>query len=125
MHRGAPAPCPAPVFPALERAGHLLEVGQQHAVRDEPRRPVRDGGLDLCVFHTFRSALRIRSGVNGIAVTRAFRGSKASLIAFMTAAGAPAVPASPTPFAPSCDCRVGVSTWAQMMSGISPLIGTR
>ena len=41
-------------------------------------------------------------------LTRAEKGDKASLIAFITAAGAPAVPASPTPFAPSCDCLVGV-----------------
>ena len=57
------------------------------------------------------SALRIRSGVNGCTVTRAPSGAGASLIAFITAAGAPAVPASPAPFAPSCDCLVGVSTW--------------
>src|SRR6185503_14057661 len=77
-------------------------------------------------FHrTFPSAFRILSGVNGIAVTRALSGSSASLMAFITAPGAPAVPASPTPFAPSCDCLVGVSTCAQTMSGISPDIGTR
>ena len=67
----------------------------------------------------------MRSGVNGCAVTRAPNGASASLIAFITAPGAPAVPASPAPFAPSCDCLVGVSTCAQMMSGISPDIGTR
>jgi hypothetical protein len=67
----------------------------------------------------------MRSGVNGMRVTRAPNGMSASLIAFITAPGAPAVPASPTPFAPSCDCFVGVSTCAQTMSGISPLIGTR
>src|SRR6185369_3243422 len=80
--------------------------------------------LDVAQGHFF-SARRIFSGVNGMAVTRALSGISASLIAFMTAPGAPAVPASPTPLAPSCDCMVGVSTWAQMMSGISPLIGTR
>jgi hypothetical protein len=57
--------------------------------------------------------------------TRAFSGASASLMAFITAPGAPAVPASPTPLAPSSYCFVGVSTWPQTMSGISPDIGTR
>src|SRR3954464_4767326 len=127
MQGSALRPRPAPVFPALERARHLLEVGEQHAVRDEPRRPMRDGRRYPRIFahQTFFSALRIRSGVKGMVVTRASSGSKASLIAFITAPGAPAVPASPTPLAPSCDCCVGVSRWAQTMSGISPAIGTR
>ena len=38
-------------------------------------------------------------------------------MAFITAAGAPAVPASPAPLAPSSDSRVGVSTWADVDVG--------
>src|SRR5688572_29655364 len=125
MHLRPSGPGCTPVFPPVERGRHFLEVGEQHAVRHEARRPVGDRGADAGVFQTFFNALRILSGVKGIAVTRAFRGSNASLTAFITAAGAPAVPASPMPFAPSCDCMVGVSTCAQTMSGISPLIGTR
>src|SRR6267378_3531073 len=122
MQPRAPGPCRAPVLPALERRGDFLEVGEQHAVRDEARRPVRDGGGNPGVLHTLPNAFRIRSGVKGIAVTRAPSGASASLMAFITAAGAPAVP---TPLAPSCDCLVGVSRCAQTMSHISPLIGTR
>jgi len=51
------APCTAPVLPALDSGGDLLEIGEQHAVRDEARRPVRDrrgdariGGFCFC-FH--------------------------------------------------------------------------
>src|SRR3989442_1977325 len=125
MHLRAPGPRCAPVFPALQRAGDLLEVGEQHGVRDEARRPMRDGRGTPGILHPLPSAFRIRCGVKGIAVTRAPSDVSASLIAFMTAAGAPAVPASPTPLAPSCDCLVGVSRCAQTMSHISPLIGTR
>src|SRR5207342_139364 len=100
VHLGALRPCLAPVLPALERAGDLFEVGEQHAIRDEARRPMRDCRLDFRVLHTLRRAFRILSGVNGMAVTRAFRGRSASFTAFMIAPGAPAVPASPTPFAP-------------------------
>jgi hypothetical protein len=67
----------------------------------------------------------MRSGVNGCANTLAPSGRSASLMAFMMAAGAPAVPASPAPFAPSRDYLVGVSTWPTSMSGISADIGTR
>src|SRR2546425_9869460 len=125
MQLRAPGPRRAPVFPALERRGDFLEVGEQHAVRDEARGPMRDGGGDPGILHTLPNAFRIRCGVKGIAVTRAPSGASASLIAFITAAGAPAVPASPTPFAPSCDCLVGVSRRAHPMSHTSPLIGTR
>ena len=44
-------------------------------------------------------------------------GLSASLMAFMIAAGAPAVPASPAPLAPSSEVEVGVSIWAMVMSG--------
>src|SRR5690349_16062291 len=98
MHGGARGPRRAPVFPALELARDLLEVGEQHAVGDEARRPMRDRRCDPRILHTLESAFKILSGVNGMRVTRAPRGDSASLIAFITAPGAPAVPASPTPF---------------------------
>src|SRR5207249_1651365 len=83
-------------LPALERRSEFLEVGEQHAVRDEARRPVGNRRRNPGILHTLPSAFRIRCGVKGIAVTRAPSGASASLIAFMTAAGAPAVPASST-----------------------------
>ena len=55
-------------------------------------------------------ACKTRSGVKGWVLTFAPKGAIASLIAFMMAAGAPAVPASPAPFAPSSELRVGVCT---------------
>src|SRR3989441_11557543 len=125
MQLRAPGPCRAPVLPALQRAGDFLEVGEQHAVRDEARRPVGNRRRNPGILHTLPSAFRIRCGVKGIAVTRAPSGASASLIAFMTAAGAPAGPASPTPLAPSCDSFVGVSRCAQPESHISPLIAPR
>src|SRR5207247_10919326 len=120
-----PGPPRAAGAQALERRSEFLEVGEQHAARDEAPRPRRDGRRNPGILHTLPSAFMTRCGVKGIAVTRAPSGASASLIAFMTAAGAPAVPASPTPLAPSCDCLVGVSRCAQTMSHISPLIGTR
>jgi len=76
--------------------------------------------------HTFPSARRILSGVNGMSV-RGFApsGRSASLIAFMMDAGAPAVPASPAPLAPSSLSAVGETTCPHSMSGISAAIGTR
>src|SRR5947207_15664747 len=124
MQLRAPGPRRAPVLPALERRSDFLEVGKQHAVRDEARRPMRDGRGDPGILHTLPSAFRIRCGVKGIAVTRAPSGASASLIAFMTAVGAPAVPASPAPLAAGCDCLVGVSRWAQTRSHISLLLRT-
>ena len=47
-------------------------------------------------------------------------GRNASLTAFMMQAGAPAVPASPAPLAPSSELAVGVTTWPISMLGISP-----
>src|SRR5467141_4043154 len=44
--RGPQAPGGAPVVPAFDLAGYLLEISQQHAVRDKARRPVRYGRLD-------------------------------------------------------------------------------
>src|SRR5256885_3399759 len=35
------APGAAPVLPALDAGGDLLEIGEQHAVRHEARRPMR------------------------------------------------------------------------------------
>src|SRR5439155_5939917 len=42
VHVGALAPGCAPVLPALDPGRNLLEIGEQHAVRDEARRPVGD-----------------------------------------------------------------------------------
>jgi len=55
----------------------------------------------------------------GWLVTLAPSGRSASFTAFMIAAGAPPVPASPAPFAPSMEVFVGVCTCAHSMSGIS------
>src|SRR6185503_14149001 len=96
-------------------------VGHETAQRAKSGQHGPFGGTVRFEVQIFANAFRIRSGVNGIDVTRAPIGASASLIAFITAPGAPAVPASPTPLAPSCDCSVGVSTCAQMMSGISAL----
>src|SRR5438128_2610520 len=109
MHSCTGRPRGTPVLPALQPRRHLLEVGEQDAVRDEARRPVGDCRCDSWILHTLDNAFKILSGVKGIRVTRALKGMSASLMAFITAAGAPAVPASPTPLAPSCDCLVGVS----------------
>lgn len=57
---------------------------------------------------TLPSARRTFCGVIGCEYTCAPNGASASLMAFMTAAGAPAVPASPAPFAPSLEVAVGV-----------------
>src|SRR5258706_10475297 len=46
VHLTALAPSAAPVLPALDPGGHLLQVGEQHALRDEARRPVRDRRRD-------------------------------------------------------------------------------
>src|SRR5882762_2602789 len=88
MQPRAPGPCRAPVLPALERRGDFLEVGEQHAVRDEARRPMGNRRRNPGIHHTLPNAFRIRCGVNGIAVTRAPSGASASLMAFITAAGA-------------------------------------
>src|ERR1041385_2518188 len=45
----AVAPGAAPVLPALDAGGDLLEIGKQHAVRHEARRPMRDRGRDARV----------------------------------------------------------------------------
>ena len=49
VHGGLVGPGAAPVVPAGDAGGHLLEIGERHAVRDETRRPMRDRGLDQCV----------------------------------------------------------------------------
>ena len=57
------------------------------------------------------SARKILSGVNGMSVSAAApNGRSASLMAFITQPGAPAVPASPAPLAPSYESAVGVTT---------------
>ena len=53
MDRGARRPGVAPVLPARDRRGDLLEIGERHAVGDEARRPVRDRGLDAGVCFWF------------------------------------------------------------------------
>ena len=65
----------------------------------------------------------MESGVIGISWTVVPSGSSASLTALNIVPGAAAVPDSPTPFAPSPETEVGVSTWASTMSGISPAHG--
>src|SRR5256885_13965569 len=44
------APGAAPVLPALDPGGDLLEIGEQHSVRHEARRPVRDRRRDVRVL---------------------------------------------------------------------------
>src|SRR5216117_1244021 len=70
VHLAALAPGAAPVLPPLDPGSDLLEIGEQHAVRHEARRPVRDRRRDarvdgpafyLCCGHnlvlsTFRSS---------------------------------------------------------------------
>src|SRR6266436_9516859 len=50
MQLRAPGPRRAPVFPALERRGDFLEVGEQDAVRYEARGPMRNCRSDLGIF---------------------------------------------------------------------------
>ena len=82
----------------------------------------------------FRSAVNVSSqalpamcstGVIGCCLTWMPSGRSASFTAVHIAPGAPTVPASPTPFAPSPVVRVGVVIWAMSISGISDAIGTR
>jgi len=58
--------------------------------------------------------------VIGWLVTLAPSGRSASFTAFMIAAGAPPVPASPAPFAPNIEVFVSVSTCAHSMSASLP-----
>ena len=83
------------------------------------------GCMDSMSQAPLASARSTVSGVIGWLVTFAPSGRSASFTAFITAAGAPPVPASPAPFAPSMDVFVGVCTCAVTMSGISAAIGTR
>ena len=77
------------------------------------------------LFIGYSMPYQIFSGVMGCELTRTPNGARASLMAFITAAGAPAVPASPAPLAPSKDVLVGLCTWPTTMSGISAAIGTK
>src|SRR5258706_2613035 len=63
---GARRPGAAPVLPALAARGHLLEVDERHAVRDEARRPVGDCGFDSRVFH---GCLILKLDYRGLAAT--------------------------------------------------------
>src|SRR5262249_40996086 len=59
----------------------------------------RMAGAHCAACMAARNAARIRCGVAGNSLMVAPNGAIASLIALMTAAGAPIVPPSPTPFA--------------------------
>src|SRR5262249_56066224 len=67
---------------------------------------------------TLPSAARMRSGVKGCANTLAPNGFSASLMAFMTAAGAPAVAAPPPPLGPGRESFCGVSAGPTPLSGL-------
>src|SRR5581483_5985167 len=80
--------------------------------------------------HEFRkpciSACKMRYGVNGISHSGiAPSGRSASLMAFITEPGAPAVPASPAPLAPNSESAVGETMCPTSISGISQAMGTR
>src|SRR5262245_27615964 len=73
-----------------------------------------DGERDRCFlghacFSTLRKAERTRCGVAGISSISTPNGDNASLIALITAAGAPMVPPSPRPLALVREFRLGVS----------------
>ena len=93
-----------PLVVDFDRENHLLST--QSPYRITPAR------LRYLLFRTYilSSAFSTLCGVNGISVTRPPKGNNASLIAFITAPGAPAVPASPTPLAPNSEVFVFDST---------------
>src|SRR2546428_259233 len=113
----------------VERGHQALPAGQHLRAFAMPREELerlgqraRAGVLEGRRFHRliFPSARRTTRGVMGVSATLAPSGASASFTALRTAAGAPTTPDSPTPLAPSGDMRVGVSTWPQTISGISP-----
>jgi hypothetical protein len=69
------------------------------------------------------SACQIRAGENGICGGALPVGRKASVIALISAAGAPVVAASPTPFAPSGFIGLGVSVCDSVSGGRSSARG--
>src|SRR5262249_27007076 len=74
-------------------------------------------------FSTARSAARMRCGVAGISLISTPNGAIASLMALSTAAGAPMVPPSPTPFARVMVASLIVSRWCSSIGGISRAVG--
>src|SRR5580704_2092695 len=87
-------------------AAILADRVHQGAPRLDANRMVaavdRQHDVDLAAharFSAARSAARMRCGVAGISLISAPNGERASLMALMTAAGAPMVPPSPTPLA--------------------------
>src|SRR5262249_47429775 len=70
-------------------------------------------------------AARMRWGVAGISLISAPNGASASLMALMTAAGAPIAPPSPTPFARVIDASLTVSRCRSSIGGISCAVGGR
>lgn len=68
-------------------------------------------------YESLPRAFSTTSGVMGWVVTRALKGARASLMAFSTAAGAPATPASPAPLKLPSENAVRVSTAAPCPQG--------
>src|SRR5215510_10362133 len=70
----------------------------------------RNGGfIAHATFSALRKAAHMRCGVAGISLISTRKGESASLIALITAAGAPIVPPSPNPFALVIEFTLGVS----------------
>src|SRR5215510_10053272 len=111
----------APAAPILELLRRLCDRLEAHLDVHSLSPDCRPGA------YTMRPrARKTTSGVIGISViARAPSGRSASLTAFITEPGAPAVPASPAPLAPSSESAVGDTTWPISMSGISAAMGTR
>ena len=86
------------------------------AHRDDP---AVEGGGGRRAEPSWPSAGGVRPGVAGWRAVRAPGGARGSLIAFIPAPGAPAVPASPTPFAPSGLTGVGVTVLCSSKVGKS------
>ncbi|MNC86393.1 hypothetical protein D3C83_20500 [compost metagenome] len=58
--RGARAPRRAPVLPAVAAGGHLLEIGERHAIDDKARRPVRDRGFNPGILLRLLDGIHLR-----------------------------------------------------------------
>src|SRR4051794_32330469 len=86
-------------------AAFLADGVGEGAPRLDPDRMVlavnlkRDVGFAHAVFPLLRNAARIRCGVAGTSSMDTPNGDSASLIALITAAGAPIAPPSPRPLA--------------------------
>jgi hypothetical protein len=79
----------------------------------------------LLIGDILPNASNTTSGVMGWRETFALNERNASFTAFMIAAGAPLVPASPMPFAPKADVLVNVCSWPISTSGISKAVGSK